>query len=71
MRHPLYSAVIVLWLSAGLGTMNWLLLVLWPLFLVASMLLPIRQEETLLREKFGEEYEEYAEKTARLIPGVW
>ncbi|MGA7305453.1 MAG: isoprenylcysteine carboxylmethyltransferase family protein [Rhodothermales bacterium] len=71
LRHPLYSAAIVLWLSAGLGTVNWLLLALWPLFAIASILLPVRHEEELLREKFGAEYERYAAQTARLIPGVF
>jgi hypothetical protein len=30
-RHPLYSAVMALWLGAALGTLNWLLLALSPL----------------------------------------
>lgn len=71
LRHPLYSAAIILWLSAGVGTMNRLLLVLWPLFIASTVLIPIRHEEKLMSEKFGAEYERYAESTARLIPGIW
>lgn len=70
-RHPIGSSVLVLWLGAGLGTLNWLLLVLWPLFAALTSVLMVRAEESLLREKFGAEYEEYAEQTNQLIPGIW
>lgn len=70
-RHPLYSAVVVLWLSAALGTVNWLLLVLWPAFVILVALVPVRHEEALLKEKFGAEYERYAAGTAKLVPGIW
>ena len=30
-RHPLYSGASALWFGAALGTLNWILLVLWPL----------------------------------------
>ncbi len=70
-RHPIGSAVLALWLGAGLGTLNWLLLILWPVFMALSVMLMARKEEALLYEKFGEEYEEYAQRTNQLIPGVW
>lgn len=70
-RHPIGSSVVALWLGAGLGTVNWLLLVLWPLFAALSSMLMARTEEDLLLEKFGEKYEEYAQQTKQLIPGIW
>lgn len=70
-RHPLYSAAITLWLGAGLGTLNWLLLVLWPVFVAIVIFVPVRHEEELLHEKFGTDYEEYAQQTGRLIPRFW
>ena len=69
LRHPIYSAIIALWLSAALGTLNWLLLVTWPVYVVGVMK-PARQEEELLRAKFGDTYEAYAEKAGRLIPQI-
>ncbi len=59
-----------LWLGAALGTLNWLLLALWPL-LLAGVFISSRDEEELLREKFGTTYETYAARTGRLIPKVW
>lgn len=70
-RHPIGSAVLALWLGAGLGTLNWLLLVLWPLFVALSAILMARREEALLHEKFGTKYRQYAQETSRFIPGIW
>ncbi|KAL4921374.1 hypothetical protein BDW62DRAFT_174523 [Aspergillus aurantiobrunneus] len=41
------------------------------LFLFAAIVVRIRDEERMLREKFGNEWEEWHAKTARLIPGVF
>ena len=66
-RHPIYSAVVTLWLGAALGTLNWLLLLLWP-----GMLVGVRKqaqtEEKLLRGHFGDRYDEYAATTGSLFP---
>ena len=70
-RHPLYSASITSWLGAALGTLNWLLLVLWPVLVAIVILVPVRHEEELLHEKFGKAYEVYAQHTDRLIPKLW
>lgn len=67
-RHPIYSAVLALWLGAALGTLNWLLLALWPL-MVGAVLGQARTEEEVLRAKFGEAYDGYAGRTGRLVPG--
>ncbi len=66
-RNPLYSAVLALWLGTALGTLNWLLLLLFPA-LLAGMLFSARMEEGLLRDKFGASYDAYVERTGRLLP---
>jgi protein-S-isoprenylcysteine O-methyltransferase Ste14 len=70
-RHPGYSATLALWFGTALGTLNWLLLVLWPVFLVILIVVAMRQEEALLKERFGQAYRDYSEKTPRIIPGIW
>jgi protein-S-isoprenylcysteine O-methyltransferase Ste14 len=67
LRHPLYSGGLALWLGAALGTLNWLLLALWPLF-VAAILRELPTEEGMLRAKFGAAFEAYAAQTGRLLP---
>jgi protein-S-isoprenylcysteine O-methyltransferase len=70
LRHPSFSGALALWLSAGLGTLNWLLSILW-LPLVAGKTIQARAEEELLHTKFGSVYEEYVQKTGRFIPRFW
>jgi protein-S-isoprenylcysteine O-methyltransferase len=69
-RHPLYSAVLALWLGAALGTLNWLLFALL-LLVVGGLFIASRAEEAILRGKFGTVYEAYAAQTGRFIPKVW
>ncbi len=66
-RHPVLSGVIAFWLGAALGTFNWLLLALWPL-VTAGLTKSSRDEDGLLREEFGAEYEAYAARTGRFLP---
>ena len=66
-RHPIYSGVVSLWLGAGLGTMNLVLLCLWPVIAFAFTV-QAGIEEDLLRSKFGASYERYAGSTGRLVP---
>jgi protein-S-isoprenylcysteine O-methyltransferase len=66
-RHPLYSGALALWLGAALGTLNWLLLALWPLF-VAAIIRELPKDERMLRDKFGAAYEAYEVRTGRLVP---
>lgn len=69
-RHPSFSGALALWLSTGLGTLNWLLIVLW-LPLVVGKTIQARAEEELLHAKFGSVYEAYARQTGRFIPKLW
>jgi len=67
LRHPAYSGDLALWLGAALGTLNVLLLALWPLSVLGTYF-QTRQEEGLLASKFGAAYETYARRTGRLLP---
>jgi protein-S-isoprenylcysteine O-methyltransferase Ste14 len=66
-RHPIYSGVVTLWLAAGLGTLNVVLLGLWPLITYAFSI-QAGIEEGLLGSKFGSSYEDYVASTGRLAP---
>jgi len=68
-RHPIYSGVMALWLGAALGTLNCLLLALWPL-LILGVRRAALTEEVLLREKLGEEYITYTERKGLLVPRI-
>jgi protein-S-isoprenylcysteine O-methyltransferase Ste14 len=71
-RHPFYLHFILLPVGLFLLTLNYLALVVVILFseLWEPKLLTteIREEEAGLRNLFGADYEEYAERTGRLFP---
>ncbi len=67
LRHPAYSGDLALWLGAALGTVNMLLLALWPVSALATYF-QTRQEDELLASKFGAAYEAYARRSGRLVP---
>ena len=69
-RHPRYAGFLVRKLAWPLllaSLIGWALLPLW-LVLVFKR---IRREEAHMTELFGAEYEAYARRTARLLPGVY
>lgn len=70
MRHPRYAAAIVAKIALSLvfaSVLGWLLLVPWTVLLLQKM----RAEEAHLHRIFGLCYQEYAERTARLLPRVY
>ncbi len=69
-RHPSFSGALALWLSTALGTLNWLLFVLWFLLVVAKTI-QAQAEEEILHAKFGSAYDAYTRQTGRFIPKFW
>lgn len=70
-RHPMYAALFADALAQALLLPNW---IAGPAFLVAFTLmfaLRLRAEEKMMRDRFPSEYDDYARRTKRLIPGVW
>jgi protein-S-isoprenylcysteine O-methyltransferase Ste14 len=70
-RHPAYTGLLLRYLGFGLAFANWLSAALIFLPLLCATVYRIRVEERALREHFGEEYEQYASVTKRLVPGIY
>lgn len=69
-RHPRYAAAIVGKIAFSLvfaSAFGWLFLLPWTVLLLHK----VRAEEVHLRRLFGPRYQQYAERTARLVPGVY
>lgn len=69
-RHPMYLGGLLGWGGMGVVFRSYLVL---PLLWLAGLFIffRIRQEERLLGEQFGAEFDAYRRRTWRLIPGVF
>ena len=69
-RHPSYLGLIVLMVGWGLAFRS-VAGVMLGLAMVPVLVARIEAEERLLASQFGEDYESFRRRTARLIPGMW
>ena len=69
-RHPSYLGMFILMFGWALSFRSGIGIILTAL-MIPPILSRIRSEENLLREQFGEQYDVYCRRTARLIPGIY
>ena len=67
-RHPIYTAFILILGSTLLISSNWLIGLCWGLMTTLEVISRIGFEESLMLEFFGEQYREYKKQTGRLFP---
>jgi protein-S-isoprenylcysteine O-methyltransferase len=70
-RHPAYLGYLVSLLGIGLVLGNWVGLIGLVALPLAGILYRIHVEESVLLGYFGSAYQEYANRTKRLLPGIW
>jgi protein-S-isoprenylcysteine O-methyltransferase Ste14 len=65
-RHPLYLASLLIYLSVGIASASWVLLLF---FVIQSVFMRIAavEEERFCLEKYGEAYHEYIDRTPRWL----
>lgn len=70
-RHPMYSALFLYSAGQALAAPNW---IAGPSYLAAMVPLiatRLGAEERMMRDRFGAEWDAYAARTRRLVPGVF
>lgn len=67
-RHPIYTAFLLILGSTLLISGNWLIGLAWIGMTVLEIASRISFEESLMLEYFGEQYREYIKQTGRLLP---
>ena len=67
-RHPIYTAFILILGSTLFISSNWLIGLCWAGMTILEVASRIGFEESLMLEFFGEQYREYMKKTGRLLP---
>ncbi len=68
-RHPLYLGNCIIWLGVSMIPFVWWTTLLFVLIFWCYYERIMIAEEAFLREKFGSEFEDWAEKTPAFIPG--
>ncbi|MBN2043776.1 MAG: isoprenylcysteine carboxylmethyltransferase family protein [Anaerolineales bacterium] len=66
-RHPIYTAYLMNYLGGGLIASHWILTFIPLLFFGILVINRMGKEEEMLREEFGEAYQQYAQKTGLLL----
>lgn len=69
-RHPIYSAFILILGSTLFITSNWLVGLCWLVMTTWEVASRIEVEESLMIEYFGDQYLEYMKQTGRLLPRI-
>ena len=69
-RHPIYTAFILILGSTFFISANWLIGLTWAGMTALDIASRIGFEESLMVEYFGDQYREYMKKTDRLLPKV-
>jgi len=69
-RHPIYTAFILILGSTLFISSNWLIGSCWLGMTTLEVISRIGFEESLMLEFFGDQYREYMKKTGRLLPKV-
>jgi protein-S-isoprenylcysteine O-methyltransferase Ste14 len=67
-RHPIYTAFLLILSSTLLISSNWLIGLFWAGMTILEIISRISFEESLMMEYFGDQYREYLKKTGRIFP---
>ena len=70
-RHPIYTGMLGMLIATGLAISHWIALVAAIVVFAIGTLIRVRIEERLLRETFGQRFEEYARQVPAVIPGIF
>jgi protein-S-isoprenylcysteine O-methyltransferase Ste14 len=70
-RHPMYSDMMLWFVSFVLITANWFYAIVFSTGLIILFSVRIPDEERLMIERFGEQYRAYMKRTKRLIPHIF
>jgi len=65
-RHPLYLATFIIFLGIGIATASWVILLVAIIFLILTNIVT-GSEERYCKEKYGDIYKEYFNRTPRWI----
>lgn len=70
-RHPIYTGMLGMLIATGLAITHWIALLVALLVFFIGTIIRVRSEDRLLREAFGEQFENYAHRVPAIVPGLY
>lgn len=70
-RHPAYAGFLLINLGIALGYSSLIGMIAFLVLTIPGVVVRIRVEEGLLLSQFGQAYQDYSRRTARIIPWIW
>jgi protein-S-isoprenylcysteine O-methyltransferase Ste14 len=70
-RHPIYTGMLGMLVATGLAISHWAALLVALVIFFVGTIIRVRSEEKLLREAFGQEFENYARRVPAIVPGLY
>jgi protein-S-isoprenylcysteine O-methyltransferase Ste14 len=70
-RHPIYTGMLGMLLATGLAISHWLAVLAALLVFIIGTVIRVRSEEKLLREAFGQEFDNYSQRVPAIVPGLF
>lgn len=70
-RHPAYAGYLLMAFGIACGYSSLSGFIVTSLLLLPSVIHRLSVEDKLLAEHFGDQFREYADKVARVAPGIW
>lgn len=70
-RHPIYSGMLGMLVATGLAVSHWMALLAALVVFFIGTIIRVRSEDRLLREAFGEQFENYAQRVPAIVPGLY
>ncbi len=67
-RHPMYTAFYILHIAAFFLTASWFIGITWITGLTLIVIIRVRREESMMIQRFGDDYRTYMKRTGRFFP---
>jgi protein-S-isoprenylcysteine O-methyltransferase Ste14 len=70
-RHPIYTGMLGMLVATGLAFSHWAALLPALVIFFVGTIIRVRSEEKLLREAFGEKFDDYKRRVPAIVPGLY
>ena len=70
-RNPIYTGMLGMLVATGFAMRHWIALIAGTVVFMAGLVIRVRVEERLLRKRFGQQFDEYANRVSAVLPGIY